>query len=59
MMSFDTKVLLIAIAEIVGSNDDIKIIYEAIAKMANAEGVVLESFEEFREKRKVQKANNN
>ena len=40
-----TKVLLIALAKIVSKADDLKEVYEAIEKMANAEGVILEPLE--------------
>jgi hypothetical protein len=41
-MAYDTKVLLLAIAEIVKLSHNKRDIYAAIAKMANAEGVILE-----------------
>ena len=51
-MAYETKVLLMAITEIVGSNDNIEDIWQAIARIANVEGVVLESLEEFKKKKK-------
>ena len=45
-MAYETKVLLIALAEIVVKSKDIKDIYHAIEKMANAEGVILKTYEE-------------
>ncbi|MCL2851479.1 MAG: hypothetical protein FWE20_00375 [Defluviitaleaceae bacterium] len=45
-MAYDTKVLLIAIAEIVKKSESKREIYDTLAKMANAEGVVLEPFDE-------------
>lgn len=47
-MSYETKVLLIAIAEIISRSKDVEEIYTAIQKMANAEGILLESLEEKR-----------
>ena len=48
-MAYETKVLLIALAEIVlntpGDAETAKKIYEAIAKMANAEGVILQPYD--------------
>ncbi|MCL2009564.1 MAG: hypothetical protein FWG71_03335 [Synergistaceae bacterium] len=49
-MAYETKVLLIALAEIVlntpGDAGTLRKIYEAIAKMANAEGVILKPYDE-------------
>jgi len=45
-MAYETKVLLIALAEIALKSDGVKEIYNAIAKMANAEGVILQSWDE-------------
>ena len=47
-MSYETKVLLIAIAEIVSRSNSVDEIYKAVADMANAEGVILKSLEEKR-----------
>ena len=47
-MSYETKVLLIAIAEIISKSKTIEEIYKAVAAMANAEGVILEALEEKR-----------
>ena len=44
---FDTKVLLVSIAEI-AVRDKAKSVYKAIAKMANVEGVSLPTYEEAR-----------
>lgn len=54
-MAYETKVLLMAIAEIISSNDNVEDIWQAIARMANVEGVVLESLEEFKKKKKGSK----
>jgi hypothetical protein len=51
-MSYETKVLLIAIAEIISKSDDIDEIYDAVAAMANAEGVVLQPLEEMKKKKR-------
>ena len=45
-MSYDTKVILIAIANIIRKSKSIEEIYEAIVEMANAEGVVLKPLNE-------------
>ena len=45
-VSYDTKVLLIAIANIVRNCDNVRDIFAAIEEMANAEGVVLKPFED-------------
>ena len=43
-MAYETKVLLIALAKIVRKADNIEEIYEALEEMANAEGVILKSY---------------
>ena len=45
-MAYETKVLLIALSEIACRTNDAEEIYNAIAKMANAEGVILKPYEE-------------
>ena len=45
-MAYETKVLLIAIAQIIRKADSIEEIYKAVEKMANAEGLVLEPLDE-------------
>ena len=45
-MSYETKVLLIALAKIVRKADNVAEIYETIEEMANAEGVVLKPLDE-------------
>jgi len=52
-MAYETKVLLIAIAQIIRKADSIEEIYKAVEKMANAEGPVLEPLDE--EKKAEQK----
>ena len=49
-MAYETKVLLIAIANIIRKSDNISEIYEAIEEMANAEGVLLKPLDEDRDK---------
>ena len=44
-MAYETKVLLIALAEI-ALRTNAKEVYKAIAKMANSEGVILKPFDE-------------
>ena len=44
-VAYETKVLLIALAEI-ACRTDAKEVYKAIAKMANVEGVILKSYNE-------------
>ena len=44
-MPCETKVLLIAIANIIRKADNIEEIYKAVEEMANAEGVVLKPLE--------------
>ena len=50
-MSYETKELLIAIAEIISRSNDVEEIYQAVAEMANAEGVILKTLEEKRGER--------
>ena len=45
-MAYETKVLLMAIAQLVQKADSLKEVYEAIEKMANVEGVVLDPYSE-------------
>ena len=44
-VAYETKVILISLAEI-AIRTNAKEVYKAIAKMANAEGVILKSYEE-------------
>jgi hypothetical protein len=48
-LAYETKVILISLAEIAKKADSVKEVYEAIAKMANAEGVILEPFDQEKE----------
>ena len=45
-MSYETKVLFLALGEIIKSSKTVKEAYERLAKIANAEGVIMEKFEE-------------
>ena len=44
-VAYETKVILISLAEI-ACRTNAKEVYNAIARMANAEGVILKSYEE-------------
>ena len=43
-MAYDTKVLLLAIGEIIKKSSNIEEVYNAIAKIANAEGVIFDPY---------------
>lgn len=45
-MAYETKALLIAIGKIMRYTKDIELSYKAVADMANAEGVILEPFDD-------------
>ena len=45
-MSYETKVLLIALGKIVKLSKSVKEVYDCIAQMANVEGVILEKYED-------------
>lgn len=45
-MGYETKVILVAIAEIIRKSKDKNEIYKAVAEMANAEGVILKPLDE-------------
>ena len=47
-MAYETKVLLMAFANIVSKSNSIEEIYKAVQAMANVEGVMLQSLEELR-----------
>ena len=47
-MAYETKVILLALAEI-AVRTNAKEVYRAIARMANAEGVILKTYEEAKE----------
>ena len=47
-MAYETKVILMMLARIAARAKSIKDVYNAIADAANAEGVVLKPYEEFR-----------
>ena len=48
-MAYETKVLLIAIAEIIRKSKNLEEVYRAVAEMANAEGVILKPLNEAKE----------
>jgi hypothetical protein len=56
-MAYETKVILLAIAEIMRKSDNLEDAYESLREIANAENVVLKSFhrEEDKEKKQVTK----
>ncbi|MDR0221247.1 MAG: hypothetical protein LBI54_07590 [Lachnospiraceae bacterium] len=43
-MAYETKVLLIALSKIIKKADSVEEVYNAVVDMANAEGVILESY---------------
>ena len=45
-MAYETKALLIAIANIIRKSENIKEIYAAVEEIANAEGVILKPLDE-------------
>ena len=47
-MAYETKVLLMAFAKIIARAKSMKEIYQAVADMANVEGVMLKPYEEAR-----------
>ena len=47
-MAYETKALLMALARIIVRADTKEEIYEAVADIANVEGVVLKPYEEMR-----------
>jgi len=47
-MQYETKVILAAVAQLMVRAEDLEDAYEALAEMANAEGVFLKPFSEVR-----------
>ena len=47
-MTIETKVILVALAEIAGKAKSVKEVYNAIARMANVENLELKSYEEIK-----------
>ena len=45
-MAYETKVILISLANFIRKASSIEEIYSAVQKMANAEGVVIEPYED-------------
>jgi len=50
-VAYETKVLLIAIADIIRRSTSLEDVYNTIEKMANAEGVLLEPYVDNSEKK--------
>ena len=46
VMALETKVILLALGKIAKLSKDPRVIYNAIADMANVEGVVMEPYED-------------
>ena len=44
-VAYETKVLLIALSEIIRKAESLEEVYETVQKMANAEGVIIEPYE--------------
>ena len=51
-MAYETKVLLMAMAQIIEKADTLEEAYAALAKIANVEGVILEPYDEARAQHK-------
>ena len=47
-MAYETKALLMALAQIIGKADTLEEAYAALVKIANVEGVILEPYTEAR-----------
>ena len=58
-MAYETKVLLLALAEITLSKENAEEVYHAIAKLANAEGVILKPYGEAKAELGVAKKSSN
>ena len=58
-MSYDTKVILIALANLCRRVDNVKEVFDVIEEMANAEGVVLKPFNKAKKATKPQRWQNN
>jgi len=43
-MTYETKVILTAVAQIINKAEDLEEVYKAVEKMANVEGVLLEPY---------------
>jgi len=43
-MTYETKVVLTAVAQIINKADDLEEVYKAVEKMANVEGLLLEPY---------------
>jgi len=58
-MAYDTKVLLIAIAQIIKTSESKEEAYAILAKMANAEGVILEPLKDHEKEYSKESRQNN
>jgi hypothetical protein len=56
---YETKVVLVAVSNIMRKSKDLKEAHEALEEMANAEGVVLKPFDENNDKISNDKNSNN
>ena len=45
-MGYETKVILVAVADIIRTSKDLEEAFKRVAKIANAEGIVIEPMEE-------------
>jgi hypothetical protein len=52
IMAYETKVILIAIGEILRNTKDAEVAYKILQKMANVENVILEPYDDKDEKEK-------
>ena len=48
-VAYETKVILIALANIIRNSNNLSEVYKAVEEMANAEGMVLKPYEEAKE----------
>jgi len=48
-VAYETKVILIALANIIRNSNNLSEVYKAVEEMANAEGVILKPYEEAKE----------
>jgi len=53
-MAYETKVLLIALSEIICRAKNLREVHRAVEKMANAEGLVLETYDKQKEEQEKQ-----
>ena len=55
-MAIENKILLMAVSEIMKKSRNLKEAHDAVAKIANAEGVVLEPFEDDNDNKESEKS---